>query len=247
MQTAQIARKPRSSLAAQGKRVVIGNTVARVPLSWKSAAQDRLVRQKQQVIDEKTGEVVRRKPSTRLPAVGSKILMSQLPAESVTERDIEELFAETIGPVFDVFIVYNSQGRSKGMAVVHFQRAGDAIEARRSYNGKILDGHRPLKIELIVDQALEEKSANANIPNQTPAIPSLAERLGEKATSTANGTSDLSSAKLQTRQQTHRTRGKRVPARLKKSAQELDREMEVYMVQAKKTRQAEAAPPINGL
>ncbi|KIJ27584.1 hypothetical protein M422DRAFT_190853, partial [Sphaerobolus stellatus SS14] len=137
------------------------------------------------------------------------------------------LFAETIGPVFDVFIVYNSQGRSKGMAVVHFQRAGDAIEARRSYNGKILDGHRPLKIELIVDQALKGKPVSANIPSQTPAVPSLAERLGDKATSIASGTT--------------------APMRLKKSAQQLDREMEVYMVQAKKTRQTEAAPPINGL
>ena len=40
----------------------------------------------------------------------------------------------------EVFIVFNSQARSKGMAVVTFQRAGDAAVARAKYNGKIVDG-----------------------------------------------------------------------------------------------------------
>ena len=38
------------------------------------------------------------------------------------------------------FLVHNSQGKSKGMAVVSFMRAGDAVIARTKYNGKIVDG-----------------------------------------------------------------------------------------------------------
>ncbi len=37
-------------------------------------------------------------------------------------------------------MVYNSQGNSRGMAVVTFGRASDAAVARGKYNGKIVDG-----------------------------------------------------------------------------------------------------------
>lgn len=37
-------------------------------------------------------------------------------------------------------MVYNSQGKSRGMAVVTFARPGDAAVARAKYNGKIVDG-----------------------------------------------------------------------------------------------------------
>lgn len=52
---------------------------------------------------------------------------------------LQTLFAKTVGPVQDAFIVYNSQGNSKGMAVVAFHNAGDAAKARQKYNGKIID------------------------------------------------------------------------------------------------------------
>jgi len=38
--------------------------------------------------------------------------------------------------------VYNSQGKSKGMAFVHFARAGDAANAKAKYHGKIVDGRK---------------------------------------------------------------------------------------------------------
>ncbi len=37
-------------------------------------------------------------------------------------------------------MVYNSQGKSRGMAVVTFARPVDAAVARTKYNGKIVDG-----------------------------------------------------------------------------------------------------------
>lgn len=39
----------------------------------------------------------------------------------------------------EAFIIYNSQGNSKGMAVVSFQRPNDAAVARAKYNGKYID------------------------------------------------------------------------------------------------------------
>jgi hypothetical protein len=47
----------------------------------------------------------------------------------------QDLFRKTVGPLKDLFIIYNSQGLSKGMAVVSFQRPGDAAVARSKYNG----------------------------------------------------------------------------------------------------------------
>jgi THO complex subunit 4 len=52
----------------------------------------------------------------------------------------QELLKKTVGPLAAVFVVYNSQGHSKGMAVAHFVRAGDAVAARQKYHGKIVDG-----------------------------------------------------------------------------------------------------------
>ena len=45
--------------------------------------------------------------------------------------------------------MYNSQARSKGMAVVGFHRPGDAAVARAKYNGKIVDGSESLSPPLL--------------------------------------------------------------------------------------------------
>lgn len=96
-------------------------------------------------------------------AEGSKILLSSLPAD-VQEGDVEvipfmcshmvcasdtnvipqDLLKKTVGPLKDVFLIYNSQGKSKGMAVVTFQRPGDAAVACTKYDGKIVDGSQYL-------------------------------------------------------------------------------------------------------
>jgi THO complex subunit 4 len=39
-----------------------------------------------------------------------------------------------------MFIIYNNQARSKGMALVTFHRPVDAGVARSKYNGKVIDG-----------------------------------------------------------------------------------------------------------
>ncbi|CAL1699276.1 unnamed protein product [Somion occarium] len=105
---------------------------------------------------------------------GSKILLSRLPLD-VGDDEVEQLFSKTVGPVKEVFIVYNSQAKSKGMAVVSFQRPGDAAIARAKYNGKIVDGRRPIKIEIVKDQDDTPKTP------EKPSMPSLLQRLGGAA------------------------------------------------------------------
>ena len=52
---------------------------------------------------------------------------------------------KTIGPVRDSFLVYNSQGLSKGMAVVSFVRQSDAVRAKNKYDQKMIDNREHLR------------------------------------------------------------------------------------------------------
>jgi hypothetical protein len=99
----------------------------------------------------------------------------------------QELFKKTVGPLRESFLIYNSQGKSKGMAVVVFQRPGDAVVARSKYDGKIVDGRefdafykvvmvlyfaagRPIKIEVIVESGASVPSTTPSAPPQPPSL-----------------------------------------------------------------------------
>ncbi|KAH0578290.1 hypothetical protein H2248_003916 [Termitomyces sp. 'cryptogamus'] len=135
---------------------------------------------------------------------GSKIFLSRLPSD-VKDSEVEELFRKTIGPLRECFLVYNSQGNSKGMAVVSFARPSDAMLAKQKYDGKVVDGSkppimmgitmilrqsfftsgRPLKIELIT-----EGTQLYGAQTGPPPTPSLLNRIGNPAKtqpSAANG------------------------------------------------------------
>ncbi|KAG9313488.1 hypothetical protein JVU11DRAFT_5813 [Chiua virens] len=80
------------------------------------------------------------------PQPADKIIVSNLPAD-VNEVQIKvlgllyflsfafltvvvkELFYSTVGPLRDVTLHYDSGGRSKGIAAVHFQKKGDGTKA----------------------------------------------------------------------------------------------------------------------
>lgn len=157
--------------------------------------------------------------------VGSKILLSKLPVD-VTQTEVEELFKKTVGPLKDMFLVYNNQGKSKGMAVVTFARPEDAATARQKYDGKIVDGRRRIKIEVIYD----------GIPgpvDQPASTPTLLNRLGGKLPdrglpASATSSPSVPALTLQQRTQapsapvapvapTRRVRFKKGPKRLKKN------------------------------
>jgi THO complex subunit 4 len=52
----------------------------------------------------------------------------------------QELFHTQIGPLREVTLHYDSNGRSKGVAAVHFQRRGDGNKACKEFNDKLIDG-----------------------------------------------------------------------------------------------------------
>jgi len=214
--------KARFNSHHSGKRQLLGNPAAHVAPAWKVNAQ---AKEKQKSPEE------------------SKILLSRLPMD-VGDLEVEELFKKTIGPVKEAFIICNSQGRSKGMAVVTFQRLGDAAAAKAKYDGKFIDMKRPIKIEIITDDVPE---AQARAP---PAVPSLLSRLGGisaigGSTNRPLGTAvNSASPPTQPRRQSaiaahairvaptarprQKMRMKKGPRRVKKSAGQLDKEMEDY-------------------
>ncbi|KAF9219518.1 hypothetical protein BS17DRAFT_740665 [Gyrodon lividus] len=197
------------------KRHLLGNKAGQVPPAWR---------------DQKPKEQ------------GSKILLSRLPPD-VGEVEVEELFRKTVGPLREAFLIYNSQGRSKGMAVVSFQRPGDAAVAREKYDGKFIDGRRPIKIEIVLDSI----DAAVKAP-PTQAQPSLLGRLGSIfAANTApmipvqNHAPKGNPAATAPRKPpaprifhsvpvavVPRRRHKKEPRRVKKTFAQLDQEMEEY-------------------
>ncbi|KAG5642086.1 hypothetical protein DXG03_003639 [Asterophora parasitica] len=104
------------------KRQLLGNHAGHAAPAWKTNAPLQSAGKGKQVLE-----------------TGSKIFLSRLPLD-VSEKEVEELFRKTVGPLKEYFLIYNSQGKSKGMAVVTFQRSGDATFAKAKYDGKIVDG-----------------------------------------------------------------------------------------------------------
>ncbi|KAJ7269874.1 hypothetical protein C8J57DRAFT_1323806 [Mycena rebaudengoi] len=140
------------------KRQLLGNHAGHAPPAWRST-----------VAGPSTGAYSAGLKGKQVDQ-GSKIFLSRLPMD-VGETEVEELFKKTVGPLKESFLIYNSQGNSKGMAVVAFQRSGDAEIARSKYDGKIVDGRRPIKIEVIVE------SSGSSVPSRPPGPPSLFDRL----------------------------------------------------------------------
>jgi THO complex subunit 4 len=156
----------------------------------------------------------------------------------VAETECEELFKRTVGPIKEIFIIYNNQGRSKGMAVVTFQRATDAVLARSKYNGKVIDGKHKLHIELVTDN-------DEPLPEAVIEQPSLLSRISGKISGphTRPESDPTPSVKLPIRPPPERPvkkptpsifvagpkkRTKKGPKRVKKSVAQLDQEMEDY-------------------
>jgi THO complex subunit 4 len=52
----------------------------------------------------------------------------------------QELFSSTVGPLKDVTLNYDANGKSKGVATVLFARRGDGAKAHTQYNNRLIDG-----------------------------------------------------------------------------------------------------------
>lgn len=109
---------------------------------------------------------------------GTKVLISGLPFD-VEKEAIVELLLSTVGPLEEVTCVYTKERKPTGMSIVQFKRAQHAHDARKMYNGKVVDQQKPIKVEIIGEPLPAYGLMN---PNQAQAQaapqPSLIERLG---------------------------------------------------------------------
>jgi len=160
-------------------------------------------------------------PTTRVRAAAAaaasnspadKIIVSNLPAD-VNEVQIKELFHSTVGPLKDVTLHHDSAGRSKGVASVHFTRKGDGTKAYQQYNNRLIDGKRPMKIEIVVDP--------------TKSAPSLVSRVAPPAAATGASTARTAGGRPRRGRGGGGGRSKKTE-RPAKSAADLDAEMEDY-------------------
>ncbi|KAK0220123.1 hypothetical protein IW262DRAFT_1004258 [Armillaria fumosa] len=99
-------------------------------------------------------------PASQQPA--DKIIVSNLPPD-VNEAQVKELFHSTVGPLREVTLHYDSNGRSKGVASVHFQRKGDGTSAYNQYNNRLIDGKKPMKIEIVVDPSRPQQTLASRV------------------------------------------------------------------------------------
>jgi len=154
--------------------------------------------------------------TTRSPTAqpADKIIVSNLPPD-VNEAQIKELFHSTVGPLRDVTLHYDPSGRSKGVAAVHFQRKGDGTKAYQQYNSRLIDGKRPMKIEIVVDPI--------NLPGQ-----SLASRVAPAPVAVVTTEGAVRRGGGAARRGRGRGGARRKTERPAKSAADLDAEMEDY-------------------
>ncbi|KAG8849128.1 hypothetical protein FRB96_000914 [Tulasnella sp. 330] len=171
---------------------------------------------------KKAAIVGKAKPVTRAAVLaanihiptGNKINVTNLPLD-VKDAEIKELFSTTIGPIREATLHYDAKGHSKGMATVLFSRKGDAPKAVAQYHGRVIDGKRQMKVELVLDAG------------QAPALPTLSQRVApgpagkaDTEKKPANGTVAAKKKALLRR----KTRVKKGPA----NAADLDAQMEDY-------------------
>ncbi|EEA28899.1 RNA-binding RNA annealing protein [Talaromyces marneffei ATCC 18224] len=152
------------------------------------------------------------------PVHESKIIVSGLPHD-VSEASIKDYFVKTVGPVKRVTVTYNQNGVSRGIASIVFNKPDTAAKAAKELNGTLVDG-RPMKVEVVVD---------ATHAPQVAAPKPLSERVTQPkaqpkpATATKNATTTGRRGRA-------RARKPKGPAQHKKTAEELDAEMEDYFV-----------------
>ncbi|KAG0342946.1 hypothetical protein BG004_005536, partial [Podila humilis] len=69
---------------------------------------------------------------------GSKMQVSNLD-NRVSAEDLKLVFSSRVGPLKRCTLMYNEHGKSTGVAVVHFERVGDAAIAYQKFNSVPLD------------------------------------------------------------------------------------------------------------
>lgn len=159
--------------------------------------------------------------ATPTQSVAQKIMVSGLPPD-VNEEQIKELFQSTVGQLSSVQLNFDAQGRSKGTATVIFQKKGDASKAFQQYNNRLIDGKRPMKIEIVMDPT---KVAPPSLASRVAPAPAAKQQAPKPAASGAPAERTGKPAGAGRGGRGRRRKGGDRPA---KTAADLDAEMEVY-------------------
>ncbi|KAK0542224.1 RNA-binding RNA annealing protein [Tilletia horrida] len=121
---------------------------------------------------------------------------------------------------------FRANGQSTGNCTVEFQRAEDGNRAYTQYNNRLIDGKRQLKIEVVVDPAKATAALARVVAPATTTRGATTARAGGAAAGRGRGARGGASAG-------GAAKSKRT-VRPKKTAEDLDAEMEDYAKNADK-------------
>ncbi|KAG8737106.1 hypothetical protein FRC10_008573 [Ceratobasidium sp. 414] len=198
---------------------------ANAPAATGNPSQSARQRYSNTLPDSKRGSPAAAAAAAPAQSIAQKIMVSGLPPD-VNEEQIKELFQSTVGALSSVQLNFDSQGRSKGSATVIFQKKGDANLAFQQYNNRLIDGKRPMKIEIVMDPS---KVPPPSLASRVAPAPAAKQQPTPKAA--ASGPAPERSGKPAGAGGRGRGRGGRRKGgseRPAKSAADLDAEMEVY-------------------
>ncbi|KAI1322940.1 RNA recognition domain-containing protein [Xylariaceae sp. FL0255] len=151
----------------------------------------------------------------------SKVVVSNLPKD-VSETQIKEYFTTSVGPIKRVELSYGPNSVSRGIATITFTRGDGASKAFAKLNGILVDG-RPIKIEIVMGG---DKAAAI-----APAPKTLTERVSQPKAQPKSAAVDKKKDAGNASGAGARGRKKRAPRSsrpAKKTAEELDSEMNDY-------------------
>ncbi|KAH7887010.1 hypothetical protein F5I97DRAFT_1807930 [Phlebopus sp. FC_14] len=173
--------------------------------------------------------------STTVP--NTKLVVSNLHYE-ITPKDLVSIFGQVGTLVREPLIRYDRSGRSSGVAIVSFETPLEASRAKKQYEGKLAKGQ---PMEIAFDTAPPRRVRSASMPGVSTSSllnrierPSLVERLesGKDTVPQAESAGPIrtrGAPRPSRRGGPPRSRAER-PVRPKvKTAEELDREIDVFM------------------
>ncbi|KAI9569886.1 hypothetical protein HD554DRAFT_2019684 [Boletus coccyginus] len=186
-------------------------------------------------------------------ALNTKLVVSNLHYE-ITPKDLVSIFGQIGTLVREPLIRYDRSGRSSGVAIITYEKPAEATRAKKEYEGKLAKG-QPMEIDF--DTAPPRRPRSASMPGISTASllnrierPSLAERLGNgedtrRTTTTGPVRMRAPRAPRSVRSVAPRSKVGRPTGRPKaKTAEELDKELDVFMADDAKDTVADSETKI---
>ncbi|KAH0826690.1 hypothetical protein J3R83DRAFT_5081 [Lanmaoa asiatica] len=167
-------------------------------------------------------------------ALNTKLVVSNLHYE-ITPKDLVSIFGQIGTLVREPLIRYDRSGRSSGVAIITYEKPAEATRAKKEFEGKLAKGQ---SMEIAFDTAPPRRVRSASMPGVSTASllnrierPSLTERLGSGEDSKQPTTGPIRARAPRSSRGGvgPRSRGGRPTRPKAKTAEELDRELDVFM------------------